>query len=115
MGVQKGGISVCSGVPGTIWMLSASVAQPTNTSTARDRLNILCYCCAYLCCDSNTLQAADGSVIMSGLSSRGSSRPKNTLPLLTSTVKMDADDPAMRCCFRWAPGAWGWEGGRVGF
>ncbi|WIA33951.1 hypothetical protein OEZ86_007046 [Tetradesmus obliquus] len=27
-------------------------------------------------------------------------RPKNTLPLLTSTVKMDAEDPAMRCCFR---------------
>jgi hypothetical protein len=27
-------------------------------------------------------------------------RPKNTLPLLTSTVKMDADDPGMRCCFR---------------
>jgi hypothetical protein len=50
---------------------------------------------------SNTVQAADGSVLMSGLSGRGSSRPKNTLPLLTSTVKMDADDPAMRCCFRW--------------
>lgn len=29
-----------------------------------------------------------------------STRPKNTLPLLTSTVKLDADDPAMRCCFR---------------
>jgi Arf-GAP/coiled-coil/ANK repeat/PH domain-containing protein len=27
-------------------------------------------------------------------------RPKNTLPLLTSTVKMDAEDPSMRCCFR---------------
>ena len=24
-------------------------------------------------------------------------RPKNTLPLLTSTVKMDADEPAVRC------------------
>ncbi|GBF92752.1 hypothetical protein Rsub_05121 [Raphidocelis subcapitata] len=27
-------------------------------------------------------------------------RPKNTLPLLTSTVKMDADDPGVRCAFR---------------
>lgn len=27
-------------------------------------------------------------------------KPKNTLPLLTSTVKMDAEDPSMRCCFR---------------
>ena len=27
-------------------------------------------------------------------------RPKNTLPLLTSTVKMDADEPAVRCAFR---------------
>lgn len=34
-----------------------------------------------------------------GLPGRGV-RPKNTLPLLTSTVKMDAEDPAMRCCFR---------------
>jgi hypothetical protein len=33
------------------------------------------------------------------LPGRGS-RPKNTLPLLTSTVKMDAEDPSMRCCFR---------------
>jgi hypothetical protein len=31
-------------------------------------------------------------------------RPKNTLPLLTSTVKLDADDPAVRCAFRWAAG-----------
>jgi hypothetical protein len=29
-------------------------------------------------------------------------RPKNTLPLLTSTVKMDAEDAAVRCAFRWA-------------
>ncbi|KAI8476669.1 MAG: hypothetical protein J3K34DRAFT_455561 [Monoraphidium minutum] len=27
-------------------------------------------------------------------------RPKNTLPLLTSTVKLDADDPVVRCAFR---------------
>lgn len=27
-------------------------------------------------------------------------RPKNTLPLLTSTVKLDAEDPQLRCCFR---------------
>jgi hypothetical protein len=27
-------------------------------------------------------------------------RPKNTLPLLTSTVKMDAEEPSVRCCFR---------------
>jgi hypothetical protein len=40
---------------------------------------------------------------------RGLSRPKNTLPLLTSTVKLDGDDPAMRFCFRWGPG---WGGGR---
>lgn len=46
------------------------------------------------------LQAADGNVL-GGLSSRGTSRPKNTLPLLTSTVKMDAEDPGMRCCFRY--------------
>ncbi|KAF6255304.1 hypothetical protein COO60DRAFT_231019 [Scenedesmus sp. NREL 46B-D3] len=27
-------------------------------------------------------------------------RPKNTLPLLTSTVKMDGEDASVRCCFR---------------
>lgn len=42
------------------------------------------------CCQSDNLMALPG---------RGA-RPKNTLPLLTSTVKMDAEDPAMRCCFR---------------
>lgn len=27
-------------------------------------------------------------------------KPKNTLPLLTSTVKMDSEDAGMRCSFR---------------
>ena len=31
---------------------------------------------------------------------RGGARPKNTLPLLTSAVKLDADDPATRCALR---------------
>lgn len=31
---------------------------------------------------------------------RSSVRPKNTLPLLTSTVKLDADDAVVRCAFR---------------
>eukprot|EP00775_Hariotina_reticulata_P013839 gene13839-13960_t len=37
-----------------------------------------------------------GDSLMSG--GRGG-RPKNTLPLLTSTVKLDGDDLAVRCCF----------------
>jgi len=48
---------------------------------------------------------------MGGLSGRSSSRPKNTLPLLTSTVKMDAEDPGMRCCFRWGVGCFSGGGG----
>lgn len=63
-----------------------------------------------------TQQAADGaSALIGGLAGRvaggGSaaqhSRPKNTLPLLTSTVKMDAaeDQRDMRCCFRFVLGA----------
>lgn len=66
---------------------------------------VLLYCCC--------VQAADGNVLIGGLSGRSSSRPKNTLPLLTSTVKMDAEDPGMRCCFRWV-GVYGgcYVGGR---
>ena len=27
-------------------------------------------------------------------------KPKNTLPLLTSAIKLDAEDAGLRCCFR---------------
>lgn len=41
-------------------------------------------------------------------------RPKNTLPLLTSTVKMDADDPVVRCAFRCGGLGGGGDGGGDG-